>query len=583
VPKGNIRCAQVRIPLYLSYNEWQETPYQLDAYNGKIPTNAPGGVGLIAQADGKPLTLGPSPALGKLQLQVDPGSTHIYLQDNRKWGPNLVAYLTHNEPADKAWDWRSGEEKVFDFTLTSSRPLESTPLAPAQASTKGFAGDWYGTMSGEGVTFLVALHAVKTADGNLTMTYDNIRDGVTNQPVKGKITSKGSRLRAVDDSSTSVLTLDPSGNSMSGTEKVKDKTYALHFTRGLDYSLPRVDGQGQPVTEYTYQPPQGLKDGLPVADLRQEKADLQWITEGMDKVLDGTFANIHSLAVIHHGKLVMDEYFHGLGPQDPHALYSVTKSVFSTLFGIARDQGLLNVNQRLYDFYPDYRSKPGWDGRKDKITFGLLLCMTSGFQCDNLADSCGKDIWKSPDWLSYTLSLPLAHDPGTHWTYNGTSLIPVSNLIAQKSGLSIADFAQKYLEGPLGIEKHPWSTGPDGITAVDTGHSLTPREMAKLGLLYLDKGLWKGKRILSEQWTQDVGVKHAADFDYGYLFWLKNPVIHGKTVHIVEANGWAGQYIFIVPEADLVGVMTAGNSQMGADFTLEESFFEKYILASFMN
>ena len=158
VPRGNIRCVQVRIPLYLLYNEWQETPYQLDAYNGKIPTNAPGGVGLIAQAGGKPLALGPSPALGNLQLQVDPGSTHIYLQDNRKWGTKLVAYLTHNEPSDKAWDWKSGEEKVFDFTLTSNRPLGSTPIAPAQASAKGYSGDWYGTgtLSGEAVTLLLA-------------------------------------------------------------------------------------------------------------------------------------------------------------------------------------------------------------------------------------------------------------------------------------------------------------------------------------------------------------------------------------------------------------------------------------------
>jgi CubicO group peptidase (beta-lactamase class C family) len=180
--------------------------------------------------------------------------------------------------------------------------------------------------------------------------------------------------------------------------------------------------------------------------------------------------------------------------------------------------------------------------------------------------------------VSAALALPLARDPGTHWTYNGTSLLPVSARIAERSGLSIADYAQKYLEGPLGIAPHPWVVGPHGVTAVDAGHFLTPREMAKIGQLFLDDGMWKGKRILPEGWAGSVGVKRTPDFDYGYLFWLKTATIQGKPYPVIEANGWGGQYIFIVPSAQVVGVMTAGNYQMGNAFGAEEAFFMDELL-----
>jgi CubicO group peptidase (beta-lactamase class C family) len=264
----------------------------------------------------------------------------------------------------------------------------------------------------------------------------------------------------------------------------------------------------------------------------------------------------------------------------------VTKSVFTTLFGIAQDQGLVNVNQKLYDLYPEYRSKSGWDPKKNDITLGMLLCMDSGFACDNLADSCATDIYKTHDWLGYTLSLPLNHVPGQHWTYNGTSLIPISNWIAEKSGMSIADYAQKYLEGPLGIQPHYWETGPNGITRVDASHYMTPREMLKLGVLYLNNGKWNGKRIVSKKWVAQATIPQAAkdqtrNFEYGYLFWLKSMTFGKRTVPIIEANGWGGQYIFIVPDFDLVCVMTAGNYQMGSFFTMEEDFFKKYVMAAF--
>jgi CubicO group peptidase (beta-lactamase class C family) len=316
---------------------------------------------------------------------------------------------------------------------------------------------------------------------------------------------------------------------------------------------------------------------LSVGDLRLGRADLTRLQAGLDGVLNGSFPGVHSLLLIHHGKLVLEEYFYGYGSTDAHPLYSATKSIFSALFGIAQGQGLVKLNQKLYDFYPEARSQPAWDSRKDAITLGMLLGMNAGFQCDDMAN-CHRDVFRAPDAVQAALALPLDHDPGSHWTYNGTSLLPVSAVIEKKSGLSIANYAQRYLEGPLGIAPHPWAQDRHGATAVDTGHSLTPREMAKFGLMMLNKGVWKGKQIVPETWVQAVSQKQAPDFDYGYLFWLKTAWFGEKPYPIVEANGFGGQYIFIVPDADAVGVMTAGNYQMGEAFAAEEDLFESYVL-----
>src|ERR1019366_2799497 len=113
---------------------------------------------------------------------------------------------------------------------------------------------------------------------------------------------------------------------------------------------------------------------------RQGGADLQRLDRGVSHVLDGSVQGVHSLLLLQRGKLVLDEYFYGYGPRDVHELHSVTKSIFSAIFGIAQGQGLVGVGQKLYDLYPKEREKPDWDPRKASITLGMLLGMNAGIQ-----------------------------------------------------------------------------------------------------------------------------------------------------------------------------------------------------------
>jgi len=298
---------------------------------------------------------------------------------------------------------------------------------------------------------------------------------------------------------------------------------------------------------------------------------------------------LQGLVVVQNGKLLLDEYFYGFGPGDDHELRSVTKSVFSTLFGIAFDQGLLRPEQKLYDFFPEYRGTAGWTADKDKITLGMLLSMSSGFACDDWAADhfgCLEEMIKSSDWIASSLSQPMDHEPGTHFAYCGSCLIPLGLILTKQSGLSVPDFAKKYLYDPLGIQAGPWWSSPDGITEIEGSHWLRPRDMAKLGYLYLKKGKWNGKQVLSEKWIQEATSPEGPQdperyFNYGYLWWQEQMPFKDRFIQVFYAAGLGGQNIFVVPDLDLVCVVTAGNYKNDRLAWQSKEFFKAYILGSF--
>jgi CubicO group peptidase (beta-lactamase class C family) len=343
-----------------------------------------------------------------------------------------------------------------------------------------------------------------------------------------------------------------------------------------------------PQIPYVYKVPLRLPDGWKVGDLRDEKADLKQISDGVQKIISGNIPDVHSLVVLRHGEILLEEYFNGHKADDINPLYSCTKSVFSAIYGIAQDQGLLNLDQKIYDLYPEYRSKNGWSPEKDSITVGMLLSMTSGFDCNDAGpweSSCGVAMAPTPDWVAFCFGLPLIHPPGRFWMYNGTSLSLLSNLISRKSGMSFSNYARKYLLDPLGIPGDSWVLGPGEVAKVDTGLFWKSRDMAKLGLLYLNKGKWEGKRIVSAAWVKDATTAHAppgAAFgeDYGYLWHIKNMIWKGRQVSVFYANGYQGQAIFVSPDADLICVITAGSND-GQIYGEEENLFESSILGCF--
>ena len=329
--------------------------------------------------------------------------------------------------------------------------------------------------------------------------------------------------------------------------------------------------------------PEQTNDGWQTASLAEVGIDERKIGEAIKHIHDDTYKNVHGILIVKDGKLVFEEYFSGYtwdyngdqfrgeltdyGADTIHNLASVTKSFTSALVGIAIDQGFIQgVDEKLFAFFPEYASLN--DESKYGITLYHLLTMTSGLKWNEMdlpLSNTRNDLIQLfivSDPKEYILAKPVAHEPGAKWYYNGGGTNLLGEVIREATGLRIDDFAEKYLFTPLGITNYEWDhINPDMIHA--SGNlKLRPRDMAKFGYLFLNGGVWKGERIISEKWVEESTKKHAlpswAD-GYGYQWWLRTYRASSASVDSFYADGWGGQRIMVFPSLDMVVVFTGGN------------------------
>jgi CubicO group peptidase (beta-lactamase class C family) len=287
--------------------------------------------------------------------------------------------------------------------------------------------------------------------------------------------------------------------------------------------------------------------------------------EGMDStalasILDGIRKqgmHLHSLLVVRHGYIVTEVYFYPNRPDVPHEQWSITKAVTASVAGIAIAEGRLRLDQQVLPFFAD-RIIGNYDPRKLQITIENLLTMTAGLSWDESSKAYGNPandetrMMGSPDWLQFVLDRPIADDPGSKFTYNSGAVHLLSAIIQRATGLTTLDYATRRLFGPLGISGVTWPSDLQGITIGGVDLRLTPRDMAKIGYLYLQNGQWEGRQILPAWFVAAATRKHSGDGPgFGYQW---RPTSFGG----FEAVGWGSQLIGVVPSQDLEVVITGG-------------------------
>lgn len=325
----------------------------------------------------------------------------------------------------------------------------------------------------------------------------------------------------------------------------------------------------------------------PVAEMVEAKTPAHWPTrawrtstpeeQGLDSVrLAAAFdflkekdPNIHSLLIIRNGFIVADAAFYPFQDNGLHDLASVTKSMTSTFVGIAIRKGLIKgLDQPMLDFFAD-RKIANLDDRKKAITLRDLLTMRSGLQCIvQPTEVTLFQMMNSPDWVQFMLDLPMTDRPGTKFIYNSGAVHLLSAILRKATGVTALDFARKELFGPLGITGVIWPMDPQGVSNDGWGDMrLRPRDMAKIGLLYLNNGVWDGKQILTPHWVETVTHKRpeVPETDYGYLWWIYKDAGY-------YARGRGGQHIIVLPAQNMVIVTTGGG------FTNGGPLLETYIL-----
>lgn len=281
-------------------------------------------------------------------------------------------------------------------------------------------------------------------------------------------------------------------------------------------------------------------------------------------ILDGTYKMINSVIAVKHGKILIEEYFNGTDRFTPHDVQSVGKSFASALVGIAIDRKLIDgVDDKLLPFFPEIDKGEGWDIRKDDITLKNVLTMSYGL-VGSKSNSRYEDFYNyDEDWVAGVLQTPMNFPPGSQFEYSSAASRLIAPVIARASGMPTLDFIDKYLFGPLNIDLYEFRIMPDGHPSLAGLEGMTARDLAKFGQLYLNKGRWKGRQIVSERWVEDSTASHLrvapdATLSYGYHFWI-DAYWWGENgyVRTYFASGLGGNKIFVVPSLDLVVVIAS--------------------------
>jgi CubicO group peptidase (beta-lactamase class C family) len=272
----------------------------------------------------------------------------------------------------------------------------------------------------------------------------------------------------------------------------------------------------------------------------------------------GRNVQIHSLLVIRNGYQVVDAYFYPYDGQTAHNVASVTKSLMTTLIGIAVDQGKLDLNNKMVSFFPD-RSIANLDQRKGNITVRHLASMSSGLDCTAESDELTlQEMVASPDWVQFTLDREVAWEPGEQFVYCSPAIHLLSPILQKATGMTTLEFARHYLFEPLGFSEVMWPQDPQGYYDGWADISMDPHDMAKLGFLFLNQGQWDGQQIISRQWVEEATKAQmtAGEDLYGYGWWIEAEVKGAR------ADGRGGQYIFVLPQWNMILVTTGGGFDM---------------------
>ncbi len=315
----------------------------------------------------------------------------------------------------------------------------------------------------------------------------------------------------------------------------------------------------------------------------------------------GKFANVDSMLVIRHGKVVYDRSYRNdydtiyakqirdpgplslhdpMGPYnyfnpwwhpflrrgDLHTMQSVSKSVMSVTIGAAMARGEFpSLDTPVLKFF-DETKVANVDDRKRRMTLRHLLTMTSGLEWredlpfDDPRNS-SHAMETGFDWAGFAIDQPMQHEPGTVFQYSGGVAQLLAAVFERATGHDVEEYAATHVFAPLGIDHFYWKRTPSGLVNTEGGLYLRAHDLAKIGLLFSRGGVWDGRQIVRPEWVRDsvapavtasrTGVK------YGYQWWLF-PYVDGSRL-AWTGLGWGGQYLIVVPEHDIVAVFTGWN------------------------
>ncbi len=386
-----------------------------------------------------------------------------------------------------------------------------------------------------------------------------------------------------------------------GTYRPDDERLSIYLpSRGGTYDFNRIDGdsassfyaRGKNPGPYRYVPPSVEDDGWPTGTLEEVGISIEPIRKLIETIIYLPAKSVHDpyvhgFLIARHGRLVLEEYFHGFHRGKPHDTRSASKSLTSALVGAAIQSGApFNVSSPVYRIIYGDSLQADIDRRKRKMTVEHLLTMSSGFDCDDSDPSSpgNEDVMqeqtRDPDWYHFTLTLPMVREPGEKAVYCSANPHLLGAVLSAATRQPLPELFQRLIAEPLQIRRYHLNLTPTGHAYMGGGISWLPRDFMKLGQVMLDDGMWNGRRVVSKEWSSraTATVVELRRRQYGYLWWgIDYPYEDGK-VRAFFAGGNGGQVVMGIPELDLVVTFYAGNYSDPVLFKIQEEFVPKYIL-----
>lgn len=265
------------------------------------------------------------------------------------------------------------------------------------------------------------------------------------------------------------------------------------------------------------------------------------------------YTDMHHLMILRHGKVICECSFAPYRNGIWHITHSMCKSITGMAIGMLIDEGQLALDENIYKIFED-KLNPLVKIFRPTITVENLLTMTSGVSFNESGIISGND------WLGSYLNSTITGHPGEAFQYNSLNTYVLSAIVTERTGLTLTEYLEPRLFAPLGITKYFWETCPKGITKGGWGLFLCAEDMAKLGQLYLQKGIWNGQQVVPAWWVEASTAKHLESiegtFGYGYQIWME------QRPGSFEFNGMLGQNVIVYPDMDMVIVTNAGNNEL---------------------
>ena len=489
-----------------------------------------------------------------------------------------------------------GRRRIVGHWIQATTVSSGSPYAsPVTLVRLGGAERWRGDIDPLADEFTMYLRVEPSADGSMRAFLKNPERNI------GRFT----RIAALERAGDVVRLLAAPANGKKGdvlAEGVlRDGVLSIPL-RGGTYDFQHLDAnaasdfypRSRPGigSAYAYRAPPPLDDGWPVVtpeEVGLSRAALETFVRAIiDMPIDSLSSlEIHGVLIARHGKLVLEEYFHGEHRDKPHDTRSAAKSLTATLLGAAIQAGVpLSARSPVYQVMNGGSFPADLEPRKRALTLEHLLTMSSGFDCDDADPNSpgSEDVVTQQtderDWWKVTLGLKMIREPGERAVYCSVNPNLIGGVLQRAAGRPLPELFHALIAEPLAIRRYWMNLTPTGDAFMGGGVRFLPRDFMKLGQLMMNGGKWGGRRVVSTEWAKRATspLVSFGSQQYGYLWWVMEYPYQGRTLQAFYAGGNGGQVVMGIPELDLVVAFYGGNYSDPVMFRTQQRLVPEYVL-----